>query len=99
MSRHTPTPHHTKRQLIDNTRHQGLAMPHQTVTNSHPEKVRTMIRKPRLSGAVSAVLAAFLFCPMFVVSPATAGSAAREDSPEPTTPTTRLGAGQTFSEA
>ena len=58
-----------------------------------------MIRKPRLTAALSVVFAAFLIFPTFVVSPATAGSAAREDSPGPTTPTARLSAGQTFSEA
>jgi hypothetical protein len=58
-----------------------------------------MIRKPRLTGALSAVFAAFLILPTFAFSPATAGSAAREDSPEPTTRTARLSAGQTFSEA
>jgi V8-like Glu-specific endopeptidase len=56
-----------------------------------------MIRNPRLTGALSAIFAAFLIFPTFVVSPATAGSAAREDSPEPTIP--RVSAGQTISEA
>jgi V8-like Glu-specific endopeptidase len=58
-----------------------------------------MIRKPRMTGALSAVFAAFLIFSTFAVSPATAGSAAREDSPEPTTPTARLSPGQAVSEA
>jgi V8-like Glu-specific endopeptidase len=58
-----------------------------------------MIRKPRLAGALSAVFAAFLIFPTSVVSPATAGSAARGDSPEPTTPTARLSVGQTVTQA
>jgi V8-like Glu-specific endopeptidase len=58
-----------------------------------------MIRKPGSTGALSAVFAAFLIFSTFVVSPATAGSAAREDSPEPTTPAARLSPEQASSEA
>jgi V8-like Glu-specific endopeptidase len=57
-----------------------------------------MIREPRLAGALSAVFAAFLIFPTFVLAPATAGSVGPGEPPNPG-PTARLSAGQTFSDA
>jgi V8-like Glu-specific endopeptidase len=58
-----------------------------------------MIRNPGSTAALSPVFAAFLIFSTFVVSPATAGPAAREDLPEPTTPAARPSPGQASSEA